>query len=105
MREGGLFSEELLDGCEFRFGHVQIFLRTLGVMLLHGGLGFGDVGLHVLLGSDDVAAKAIACGSLLALNIVQGLRDGGGAAVDVVVAVLVILDGRGFVGFSLGIRL
>ncbi len=105
MREGGLFSEELLDGCEFRFGHVQIFLRALGVMLLHGGLGFGDIGLHALLGGDYVAAKAVTCGRLLALNVVQGLRDGGGAAVDVVVAVLIILDGRGFVGFSLSIRL
>ena len=101
----GLFTEELLDGGEFGFGHVQIFLRALCVVLLHGGLGFGDVGLHALLCGNDVAAKAVTSGSLLALDIVQGLRDGGGAAVDVVVAVLIILDGCGFVGFSLGVRL
>ena len=105
MRDEGLFTEKLLDGCEFGLGHVQILLRALGVVLLHGGLGFGDVGPHVLLGSDDVAAKAIACGSLLALDIVQGLGDRGGAAIDIVIAVLIILDGCSFVGLGLGVGL
>jgi len=68
---------------------------------LHGGLCFGDVGLHPLLGGNDIAAKAVACGGLLALDIVQGLRDGGGTAVDVVVAMLVFFDSCRFVGLCL----
>lgn len=55
-RDRGLFAEEFFDGCEFGFGHVQIFLGAFGVLFLHGGLGFGDVCPHPLLGGDDVAA-------------------------------------------------
>src|SRR5580704_17178776 len=97
-----LFAEEFFEGGEFGFGHVQIIFGGLGVLLLHGGLGFGDVGLHALLGGDDVAAEAIARDGLLFLQVVQGLRHGGGAAVDVVVEFLdfVCLCG----GFGLSLR-
>src|SRR6185437_3166336 len=39
------------------------------------------VGLHALLGGDDVAAEAVARGGLLTLKVVQSLRCGNGAAV------------------------
>ena len=87
---------------EFGFGHVQILFGVLGVLLLHGELRFGDVCPHALLGGDDVAAKAVTGGGLLFLEIIERLRDGPGAAVDVVVAVFVFFDLRGFFGLGLG---
>src|SRR5579863_10131072 len=83
-----LFAQEFFEGGEFGFGHVQILFGGLGVLFLHGRLGFGDVGPHALLGGDDVAAETITRGGLLSLEVVQGLRYGGGAAVDVVVELL-----------------
>ena len=58
--KGGLVAQEFFDGLELGFGHVQILFGVLGVLLLHGRLGFGDVGPHALLGGDDVTAKAVA---------------------------------------------
>jgi len=98
-------AEEFFDGCEFGFRHVQILLGGFGVLFLHGGLCFAEVGPHALLGGDDVATEAVTGSSLLALDIIQRCRDGGGAAVDVVVTVLVFFDSCGFLGFGLGVGL
>jgi hypothetical protein len=96
-----LFPEKFLDRGELGFGHIQIFLGPFAVLFLHGRLCFCNIRPHALLSGDDVAAKAVASGRLLALKIIQGLRDGAGAAVDVVVAMFVFLDERGFFRFGL----
>ena len=98
-----LFTQEFFEGGEFGFGHVQILFGGLGVLFLYGELGFGDIGLHALLGGDDIAAETITRGGLLFLQIIQGLRYGGGAAVDVVVEFFDFVSLRG--GFGLGLRI
>lgn len=95
-------AEEFFDGLEFGFGHVQIFLRVFRVLFLHVVLRFGKVCLHALLGRDDVSAKAVAGGSLLALQIIQRLRRGRGAAVEVIVFLLDFLGLRSRIGLGLG---
>src|SRR5580658_2947464 len=47
-----LFPKEFFDGREFGFRHVEILFGGFGVLFLHGGLRFGDVRLHALLGGD-----------------------------------------------------
>jgi len=95
-------AEEFLEGLEFGFGHVQILLGGFVVLFLHGELGFGEVRLHALLSGDDVAAEAVTGGGLLALEIIQRLRDSTRATVDVVVALLDFFGLRGFLGFGSG---
>lgn len=94
--------EEFLDGLEFGFGHVQIFFGVLGILLLHGILRLVEVGFHALLGGDDVSAQAVAGGSLLALQIIQRLRRGRGAAVEIIVFLLDFLGLRSRIGLGLG---
>lgn len=78
-----LVPEELLDGLQVGFGHVEVFLSVLGVLLLHEEARFGEIEVHALLCRDDVAAKAIAGSSLLVLQVVERLRNGSRAAFDV----------------------
>ena len=95
-------AQEFFDGLEFGFGHVQIFLGVFRVLLLQEVLCLVEVGLHALLSRDDVSAKAVAGGSLLALQIIQRLRCGRGAAVEIIVFLLDFLGLRSRIGLRLG---
>ena len=76
-------AEEFLDGLEFGFGHIEIFLGALRVLLLHINSRFGEIGVHALLGRDDVPAQAVAGRGLLAFQVVERLRNRRSAALDV----------------------
>ncbi len=95
-------AQEFFDGLEFGFGHVQILFGAFGVLLLHGELSFREIRFHALLGRDNIAAQAVAGSGLLALEIVERLRDGGRAAVDVVIAMLDFFGFGSFRSFGLG---
>ena len=95
-------AQEFFDGLQFGFGHVQILFGAFGILLLHGELSFREICFHALLGRDNIAAEAVAGSGLLALEIVKRLRDGGRAAVDVVVAMLNIFGFRSFRSLGLG---
>jgi hypothetical protein len=93
-------AEELLDFLEFRLGEIQVFLRVLRILLLHEVMGFGQISLQALLGRDDIAAKPVALRGLLPLQVVQGLRYSGGAAIELIVLVLGFFGESGVNGWS-----
>ena len=88
-------AEEFFDGLQLGFGHVQIFLRALEVVVLPRGLGFGKVGVHARFRGNDVAAQAIPGGGLLALERVERLSGGGSAAVQIIRFLLDFLSEAG----------
>ena len=88
-------AEELFDGAEFRSGHVEVLLGGLGVLTLHCGLRLSEIVLHAGFSGYDIAAEPVASGRLFVFERVERLADRCGAAVHVVVALLVLLDEGG----------
>lgn len=78
-----LVAEEFLDGLQFGFGHVEIFLCAFRVLLLHIQPRFGEIEVHALFRSNDVSAQTVAGRGLLAFQIVEALRNRGGPAFHV----------------------
>lgn len=76
-------AEEFLDGLQLGFGHVEIFLGALRVLLLHIQPRFGEIEVHALLRRNDVSAQTVAGRGLLAFQIVEALRNRGGPAFHV----------------------
>ena len=55
-----LVAEKLFDGLQFTFGHVEVLLGVLGILLLHIKPRFGKIEVHALLRRDDIPAQTIA---------------------------------------------
>ena len=53
-------AEKLFDGLQFTFGHVEVLLGVLGILLLHIKPRFGKIEVHALLRRDDIPAQTIA---------------------------------------------
>lgn len=96
-------AEEFLDGLKLGFGHVQIFLGALEVIVLPRGLRLGEIGVHARLGGDDISAQAVACSGLLALESIEALNGRGSAAVQVIRFLLDFLSEGGVLGRRNGV--